>query len=176
MSPATPVYGTAGANHEEPPVEGVDVAAIRRYLAEADVRFAILFGSRVRGDAHESSDVDVALRFPDDLSPTERFRRRNRIDADLQGHADAFVDVSDVDDLPLPIARAALRDGIRLVGDDRDIDAYRERVEAEYEETATERERDRREFVDRLATGELWMVDAVVGGACFSPVLTSSSE
>ncbi|TKX44618.1 nucleotidyltransferase family protein [Halorubrum sp. ARQ200] len=145
----------AGANHGEPPVEGVDVAAIRRYLAATDVRFAVLFGSRVRGDAHESSDVDVALRFPDDLSPTEWFRRRNRIDADLQRHADAFVDVSDIDDLPLPIARAALRDGIRLVGDDRDIDASRERVEAEYEETATERERDRREFVDRLATGEL---------------------
>ncbi|WP_231899214.1 nucleotidyltransferase domain-containing protein [Halorubrum trapanicum] len=112
---------------------------MRRYLAETDVRFAVLFGSRVRGDGHESSDVDVALRFPDDLSPTERFRRRNRIDADLQSHADAFVDVSDIEDLPVPIARAALRDGIRLVGDDRDVDAYRERVEAEYEETATER-------------------------------------
>ena len=145
----------AGANHGEPPVEGVDVAAMRRYLAETDVCFAVLFGSRVRGDAHESSDVDVALRFPDDLSSTERFRRRNRIDAELQSHADAFVDVSDIDSLPLPIARAALRDGIRLVGDDREVDAYRDRVEAEYEETATERERDRREFVDRLAKGEL---------------------
>ena len=145
----------AGANHGEPPVEGVDVAAMRRYLAETDVCFAVLFGSRVRGDAHESSDVDVALRFPDDLSPTERFRRRNRIDAELQSHADAFVDVSDIEALPLPIARAALRDGIRLVGDDREVDAYRDRVEAEYEETATERERDRREFVDRLAKGEL---------------------
>ena len=155
MSPAVLVDDMAGANHGEPPVEGVDVAAIRRYLAEADVRFAVLFGSRVRGEAHESSDVDVALRFPDDLSPTERFRRRNRIDADLQSHADAFVDVSDIDSLPLPIARAALRDGIRLVGDDRDIDTYRERVEAEYEETATERERDRREFVDRLAKGDI---------------------
>ena len=145
----------AGANHGEPPVEGVDVAAMRRYLAETDVCFAVLFGSRVRGDAHESSDVDVALRFPDDLSSTERFRRRNRIDAELQSHADAFVDVSDIEALPLPIARAALRDGIRLVGDDREVDAYRDRVEAEYEETATERERDRREFVDRLAKGEL---------------------
>ncbi|WP_251133172.1 nucleotidyltransferase domain-containing protein [Halorubrum sp. 2020YC2] len=131
------------------------MAAIRRYLAETDVRFAILFGSRVRGDVHESSDVDVTLRFPDNLSPTERFRRRNRIDADLQGHADAFVDVSDIEGLPLPIARVALRDGIRLVGDDRDVDASRERAEAEYEETATERERDRREFVDRIATGNV---------------------
>ena len=63
--------------------------------------------------------------------------------------------MSDIEALPFSIARAALRDGIRLVGDDRDIDAYHERVEAEYEETAAEREWDRREFVDRLAKGEL---------------------
>ncbi|WP_241981567.1 hypothetical protein [Halorubrum sp. GN11_10-6_MGM] len=44
---------------------------------------------------------------------------------ELQGHADAFVDVSDIGALRLPMARAALQDGIRLVGDDRDVDAYR---------------------------------------------------
>ncbi|MGQ3330762.1 type VII toxin-antitoxin system MntA family adenylyltransferase antitoxin [Halorubrum sp. FL23] len=98
-------------NDGESAIEGVDVAAIRRYLAATDVRFAILFGSRVRGNTHESSDVDVALRFPDRPSPTERFRRRNRIDADLQGYVDSFVDVSDIDVLPLPIARAALDTG-----------------------------------------------------------------
>ncbi|ELZ37151.1 hypothetical protein C465_13510 [Halorubrum distributum JCM 9100] len=42
-----------------------------------------------------------------------------------------------------------------LAEDDREVDAYRERVEAEYEETATEREQDRREFVGRLATGDI---------------------
>nr|WP_245810826.1 nucleotidyltransferase domain-containing protein [Halorubrum halodurans] len=98
----------AGSNHDGPAIDGVDVAAIRRYLAETDVCFAVLFGSRVRGETHESSDVDVALRFPEDLSPKERFRRRNRIDADLQSYADDFVDVSDIEHLPLPIARAAL--------------------------------------------------------------------
>jgi predicted nucleotidyltransferase len=100
LSPTVPVDDTAGANHGEPPVEGVDVAAMRRYLAATDVRFATLFGSRVRDDDHESSDIDVALRFPDELSPTERFRRRNRINVDLQSHADALVDVSEIDDLP----------------------------------------------------------------------------
>jgi predicted nucleotidyltransferase len=145
----------AGSNHDGSAIDGVDVAAIRRYLAETDVRFAVLFGSRVRGETHESSDVDVALRFPEDLSPKERFRRRNRIDADLQSHADDFVDVSDIEHLPLPIARAALRDGVRLVGDERDVAAYRERIDAEYERTAADRERDRREFIDRLAKGDV---------------------
>jgi len=145
----------AGSNHDGSTIDGVDVAAIRRYLGETDVRFAVLFGSRVRGETHEASDVDVALRFPGDLSPKERFRRRNRIDADLQSYADDFVDVSDIEHLPLPIARAALRDGVRLVGDERDVDAYRERIDAEYERTVADRERDRREFIDRLAKGDV---------------------
>ena len=97
----------------------------------------------------------MPLRFPGDLSSTERFRRRNRIDADLQGYADGFVDVSDIDGLPLPIARAALEHGIRLVGDDAEIDAYHERIPAEYEETAADRERDHRKFIDRLAKGDI---------------------
>lgn len=62
-------------------------------------------------------DVDVALRFPDRLNARDRFRRRNRIDAELQTYADGFVDVSDVETLPTPVARAALHDGIRIVGD-----------------------------------------------------------
>jgi predicted nucleotidyltransferase len=108
----------ARSNHDGSAIDGVDVAAIRRYLVATDVRFAVLFGSRVRGETHDSSDDDVALRFPADLSPKERFRRRNRVDADLHGYADDFVDVSDIQDLPLPIARAALREGVRLVGDE----------------------------------------------------------
>ena len=144
-----------GSNYNGPAIDGVDVEAIRRYLAETDVRFAILFGSRVRGETHESSDVDVAIQFPENLSPKERFRRRNRIDTDLQGYADDFVDVSDIEDLPLPIARVALREGVRLVGDERDVDAYRERIVAEYERAAADRERDRREFIDQLAKGDI---------------------
>ncbi|WP_050033603.1 nucleotidyltransferase domain-containing protein [Halorubrum halophilum] len=81
----------AGSNHGGSAIGGVDVAAIRQYLAETDVRFAILFGSRVRGDTHDSSDVDV----------------------------------------------------------------YRERIDAEYERTAADWERDRREFIDRLAKGDI---------------------
>jgi len=97
----------------------------------------------------------MPLRFPGDLSSTERFRRRNRIDADLQGYADGFVDVSDIDGRPLPIARAALEHGIRLVGNDGWIEADHERIAAEDEETAADRERDHRKFIDRLAKGEI---------------------
>lgn len=143
-------------DREEIPVDDdVDVEGIRAYLAEADVNFAVLFGSSASDTTHESSDVDVAVRFPAEMTPKERFRRRNRIDAELQAYADRFVDVSDIEDLPLPVVRRALRDGIRLVGDQQDIDAYRERIEAEYETSAAERKRERQELIDRLANGEV---------------------
>ncbi|WP_256546834.1 type VII toxin-antitoxin system MntA family adenylyltransferase antitoxin [Halobellus inordinatus] len=136
-------------------VETIDLEEIRDYLAQTEVIFAVLFGSHARGTADESSDVDIALRFPDDLSESERFRRRNRIDADLQAYADGFVDVSDIESLPTHVAHAALRDGIRLVGDQKDVDTYKQDVEAEYDASASERDQERREFIDRLARGDV---------------------
>lgn len=136
----------------EPTIDGVNVDAIRDYLEEASLVFAVLFGSHARGSAHDTSDVDIALRFPSEMDAYERFTRRNRIDADLQEYADGFVDVSDIESLPLPVAVAALRDGIVLVGDERAVTEYKRRVESDYDERATERER--REFIDRLARGD----------------------
>ena len=135
-------------------IDGVDFDRMRPYLAETDVVFAILFGSHASGTARESSDVDIALRFPATMSDHERFDARNRIDADLQAYANGFVDVSDIDSLPTAVAHAALQDGITLVGDEAVVEAYREDVEATYEATADERERERQEFIDRLAQGD----------------------
>lgn len=142
-------------NQGEPAVEGVDIEAMETYLAETDVEFAVLFGSHARGTADESSDVDVTLRFPESLDEHDRFHRRNRIDAGLQEYAERFVDVSDVESLPTPVAYAALRDGILLVGDEAALNTYKDRVEFEYEATADERERERQEFIDRLARGDV---------------------
>lgn len=139
----------------EPTIEGVDIEGLRDYLAQADVEFAVLFGSRARGTATESSDVDIALRFPEDLDDRGRFRRRNRIDAAVQEYAADFVDVSDLNSLPTSVAYAALRDGILLVGDQQATERYYERIKAEYEETADERDRERRSFIDRLARGDV---------------------
>lgn len=142
-------------NPDDFSVETVDLEGIRDYLAQTEVIFAVLFGSHARATADESSDVDIALRFPDDLSKTDRFRRRNRIDADLQAYADGFVDVSDIDSLPTPVAHAALRDGVCVVGDREELTAYKQRVDAEYDEEESEREQERQEFIDRLARGDV---------------------
>lgn len=113
----------------------------------------MLFGSHARGTADESSDVDIALRFPDELSDAERFRQRNRIDADLQAYADGFVDVSDIESLPTHVAHAVLRDGVRLVGDPTDVDAYKQAVDAEYDADASDRAQERRRVCLRRPHG-----------------------
>lgn len=140
---------------DDPAVETIDIEGIKEYLAQTEVIFAVLFGSHARGTAEESSDVDIALRFPEEMSEAERFRRRNRIDADLQSYADGFVDVSDIESLPTHVAHAALRDGVRVVGDEREVNAYKKRVDTEYDASASEREQERREFIDRLARGDV---------------------
>lgn len=136
-------------------VETIELEEIREYLAQTEVVFAVLFGSHASGTADESSDVDIALRFPDETSEAERFRRRNRIDADLQAYADGFVDVSDIESLPTHVAHAALRDGIRIVGDQETITTYKQHIDEEYDAGASEREQERREFIDRLARGDV---------------------
>lgn len=134
-------------------LDGIDVEGMAEYLDDAGVVYAVVFGSYARGEAEPGSDVDVAVRFPDDWTPRERFDRRNRVDAALQTYADEFVDVSDLAELPASVARRALRDGVLLVGDDADVAADRQRVEREYEATREEREAERRAFLDDLAEG-----------------------
>ncbi|PSQ23840.1 DNA polymerase III subunit beta [Halobacteriales archaeon QS_9_67_17] len=136
----------------DPEIDGVDTDGMQAYLSGTEVVFAVLFGSRATGDATDASDVDIALRFPGRLDAHERFRRRNRIDAELQTYADGFVDVSDIVTLPTPVARAALHDGVRLVGDETEVAAYHERVDREYESTTAERGQD--ELIRRLADGD----------------------
>lgn len=142
-------------NSGKPTIEGVDIDRLRDYLAQTDIVFAVLFGSHARGTADETSDIDIALRFPDDMDDHDRFRRRNRIDADLQAYADGFVDVSDIETLPTLVAYAALRDGVLLAGNEHAAEAYQEQVKTEYETTANEREQERQEFLDRLARGDV---------------------
>lgn len=134
--------------------DGLDLEAMSEFLAATEVVYAVLFGSRVRDDAGPGSDVDVVLQFSEDFEDRQRFDRRNRIDAALQSYADAFVDVSDVEHLSPTVACRALRDGRLLVGDETAVAADLDRFERCVASTDAERERERRDVVDRLAEDE----------------------
>ena len=134
-------------------IEDVDIAGMQEYLDSTDVVFAVLFGSHATRTADGTSDVDIALRFPDEMADIERFRRRNRIDAELQQYAAGFVDVSDLEELPVHVAHAALQNGIVVAGEMST--AYRDGVKQEYEATAGERAAQREELIERLASGDM---------------------
>ena len=139
----------------DPEIEGVDLDGLRRALDRPEVVFAVLFGSRVEGTTRPESDVDIALRLPESLSPEGRFRLRNRIDAELQAYAEGFVDVSEFESLPVPVAHAALRDGLVLVGDEETVAEYRTQITAEYDASKADRDREREKFLNRLARGDV---------------------
>lgn len=125
----------------------VDLGGFRSVFDEVDVRYAVLFGSYATESESQTSDLDVGVRFADECSFRERFRRRNRIDSTLQSSADPFVDVSDLESRPDAVALTALRDGGLLYGDLAAKAADERRLER--------RARRRRDGIDRLAEGDV---------------------
>jgi uncharacterized protein len=72
----------------------------------ADVALALLFGSRARGDANETSDVDIAL-----LAPSADLFE---IGAQLSQASGLEVDVISLADPGVPLLDELLRDGILI--------------------------------------------------------------
>lgn len=131
-----------------------DLEAVRPYLADQPLEFALLFGSQATGAATDRSDIDIVLKFPSTLDDSERFQYRNRIAGQLMarlGRDD--VEVSDFDQLPTAIAHAALQEGRLLVGDEELVDAHRQEVAAAYERSADDRQRSREDLLHRLRQG-----------------------
>ncbi|MHC3437921.1 type VII toxin-antitoxin system MntA family adenylyltransferase antitoxin [Natrialbaceae archaeon A-gly3] len=133
----------------------IDLEAIRSVLADNDVQYAVVFGSVARGEETSTSDIDLCLRFPDGLSRRERFDRRNRIDSVVQRYTTQFVDVSDLEALPDEIALNALRDGVVIYGNETTKDTDEQHLEGRVKGSKDEHTRERREFIDRLAEGNV---------------------
>lgn len=97
--------------------------SLERRLTDAlasreDVAAAWLFGSRARGTATASSDVDVAVLLteaPEDPLDRYRFDLAN----DLAATCGAAVDLVVVNDASADLVHRVLRDGVLLVDRDR---------------------------------------------------------
>jgi predicted nucleotidyltransferase len=75
--------------------------------ADPDVVFAVVFGSQLSGTATRSSDFDIAVKFTADCSERDRFKKRCVLSGELQHEEFPFIDVSDIDSLPLDVAHDA---------------------------------------------------------------------
>ena len=97
----------------------LDIDALCRVLEQHSVALAILFGSHVRGEAHSSSDVDIAVEF-EDHRPSDREYNDAflGLGADLsESIGTDAVDVVDLSAASPGLAAAVFDDGVLLVGD-----------------------------------------------------------
>ena len=114
------------------------------------VDFAIVFGSQITDDARPSSDLDLAIKFADDLSSSERFEKRCVLSGELQQEGAPFIDVSDIDELPLGVAHDAVH-GKLLCGDDDAFHEVTAEVEAAFAEQGEDIRRRQRAVIERIA-------------------------
>lgn len=125
-------------------------ADVEESLCRDDVAFAVVFGSRTGDDGRAASDIDVAIKFSERLSPDERFRKQCFLSGDLQRPDAPFVDVSDIERLPLDVAHDAIT-GDFLCGDRQAFETFRTSLEREFAEQQEDIKRRHRDTIDRIA-------------------------
>jgi len=125
-------------------------ANVKSVCEDPDIAFAVVFGSRVSGESTPSSDLDIAVKFADELSEQERFEKRCFLSGNLQDDAHPFVDVSDIESLPVDVARDAV-DGTLLCGDERAFEEFKRYIKDEFTEQRKALRRQQRAVIDRIA-------------------------
>ncbi|MDS0301161.1 nucleotidyltransferase domain-containing protein [Halogeometricum sp. S1BR25-6] len=117
---------------------------------DPDVEFVVAFGSQVTGEATDASDFDIAVKFSDDLSSSERFEKRCFLSGDLQQEEWPFIDISDIETLPLDIAHDAVN-GTLVCGDKDAFEQFRIDIEATFGDQRDDLRRQQRAVIDRIA-------------------------
>lgn len=118
--------------------------------SDSAVEFAVAFGSQTTGEPTHSSDLDVAVKFADDLSDRERFGKRCFLSGDLQQEGGPFVDLSDIETLPLDVAHDAVN-GQFVCGDEQAFERFKADVEATFADQRDSLRRHQRSVIDRIA-------------------------
>ena len=117
---------------------------------DSDIEFVVAFGSQVTDDSRSSSDLDLAVKFADDLFSHERFQKRCFLSGNLQQADAPFIDLSDIKDLPLNVAHDAVN-GEFLCGNEQAFHQFKTEIEASFEKQRDEIRRHRQDVIDRIA-------------------------
>jgi predicted nucleotidyltransferase len=117
---------------------------------DADIEFVVAFGSRLTGAPTQASDLDVAVKFAAELSTSERFEKRCFLSGDLQQDAAPFVDLSDIETLPLDVAHDAVN-GRFVCGDEDVFEQFKREIDATFADRQADRRRQQRDMIDRIA-------------------------
>lgn len=126
-------------------------AALEESLCQdSDVEFAVIFGSQIAVKPNASSDIDVAVKFDDELSDHEKFRKWCFLSGDLQESDAPFVDISNIEALPIEVAHAAVN-GKFLCGDEQAFCEFKAAIEEEFEDQHEEIRRHQEHVIERIA-------------------------
>ena len=117
---------------------------------DPNVEFVVAFGSQITGEPTRLSDFDLAVKFLDNLSSRERFDKRCFLSGDLQQENAPFIDLSDIEELPLEVAHDAVN-GRFLCGDEQAFEQFKDDIEATFTEQRPTLRRQQREIIDRIA-------------------------
>lgn len=117
---------------------------------DAGIEFVVAFGSRATAGSGPSSDLDLAIKFDAGLSARDRFRKRCFLSGDLQRADGPFIDISDIETLPLDVPHDAV-DGQFLCGDEAAFRAFRADVRAAFDTRRDEIRRHPRDTIERIA-------------------------
>lgn len=118
--------------------------------SDPDVVFAVVFGSQLSGETTPSSDFDLAVKFVDELPKRTRFEKRCFLSGDLQREDRPFIDVTDIESLPLDVAHDAVN-GELLCGNEQALEQFKADIEAEFAEQRETLRRQQRAVIDRIA-------------------------
>ncbi len=122
--------------------------------SDPDVEFAVAFGSQISGKSTRSSDLDLAVKFVDDLSTRDRFQKQCFLSGDVQQEELPFIDVSNIESLPLDVAHDAVN-GEFVCGDERAFERFKADIEEQFADQHDVLRRQQREIIDRIAEGGL---------------------
>lgn len=118
--------------------------------SDPDVEFVVAFGSQITGEQTRCSDLDIAVKFVDDLASRDRFDKQCFLSGDLQREDAPFVDLSDIEALPLAVAHDAVN-GRFICGNKQAFEQFKDDVETRFAEQRETRRRHQREVIDRIA-------------------------
>lgn len=101
----------------EPPKD-LDLDALRDAVAVDEVALAVLFGSFAAGDQGPLSDLDVAVRFRDDVPRSRRLELLDDLTvAIVSATAIEAVDLVDLETVGPAVGYDALANGVLVYGD-----------------------------------------------------------
>jgi predicted nucleotidyltransferase len=118
--------------------------------SDSDVVFVVAFGSQITNEATQASDLDLAIKFADELPESDRFEKQCFLSGDLQREDAPFIDVSDIELLPLDVAHDAVN-GVFVCGDEHAFERFKTNVEATFAEQRDTLRRHQRGVIDRIA-------------------------